>query len=301
MKLLIKKLIPAFGRYYYQQGKQIICKIKGVKRKKRVVEYLQQKHNPSAEENEVLQYLLKTNRMTVFPYNYINNYKWQDIDIAYDKDLKMHFTVLFGNKRMYFKKKMIKRSCAQYINSIICEQDKQSPHCYLSDNFTVQDGAIVVDAGAAEGYFALSVIDRAKKIYLFEPDAEWREALKATFSPWSEKIEIVPRFVDEKSSQTTVSLDDFFTGKELPTFIKADIEGCEKQLLFGAQAITGTKHPLSIAICSYHKPNDFDDLSAILHGWRFSLTTSRGYMFLYTDDDAPYLRRGVIRALQTLD
>jgi len=300
MRSIIKKITPAVFRYYYQQTKQLIYKIKGVKRKRRLITYLQSKNNLPLEESELLHNLLKSNKITVFPYDYVEKYHWQDIKMEYDKKEKMYYTLLFGDKRLYFKQKMTKRSCAEYISSIACEQDLQSPHCYLSDTFTVGDSAALVDAGAAEGYFALSVIDKAQKIYLFEPDSEWRKALEATFRPWREKVEIVPKFVDVRDNETSVSLDAFFENRTYPTFIKADIEGFEKNLLLGAKNILTTASSLSIAICAYHRQNDYEDLSKILSEYNFSLAPSHGFMFLYTDGTFPYLRRGILRAQKDL-
>jgi hypothetical protein len=282
----------------YRQLKQRYDSLRGGKFRRRLIDFLQNRKDLSPEESEILQFVLKSETMTVFPYDYCRKYNRKDIDIRYDKAKKLYYTVLFGDKRLYFKRKMTEKSCAEYINSILCEQDNLSPHCYLSDDFEVRPGGSIVDAGAAEGYFALRLIDSAKKVYLFEPDAEWRVALEATFAPWKEKTEIVPKFVDEKSGATTVSLDDFFAGRDCPDFIKADVEGFEKPLLLGASRLISESDSLSLALCTYHKQGDFEDLSAILSKHGFSIRSSRGYMFLYTDRnlDVPYLRRGILRA-----
>jgi len=72
--------------------------------------------------------------------------------------------------------------------SINKEQDNQSPHLYLTAEFQVDINSIVVDAGVAEGNFALSVVEKAKILYLIECDTEWMEALRLTFAPWKEKV-----------------------------------------------------------------------------------------------------------------
>jgi FkbM family methyltransferase len=51
-----------------------------------------------------------------------------------------------------------------------------------------------------------------------------------------------------------VSLDDYF-GDEDVSFIKADIEGMEMDMINGASCIISTRKP-KIAVCAYHLPND---------------------------------------------
>lgn len=47
---------------------------------------------------------------------------------------------------------------------------------------------MIADIGSAEGNFSLSNIENVKKVYLFESDKEWIEALEATFRPWRDKV-----------------------------------------------------------------------------------------------------------------
>ena len=54
---------------------------------------------------------------------------------------------------------------------------------------------IVVDIGAADGNFGLSIIEKVSKLYLFEPQKSWHKALQATFKPWEDKVEIVSKMV----------------------------------------------------------------------------------------------------------
>ncbi|MDR0567342.1 MAG: methyltransferase, partial [Prevotellaceae bacterium] len=56
-------------------------------------------------------------------------------------------------------------------------------------------GDVVVDAGVAEGIFALSVVERAKELYLFEADKDWIAPLEATFAPFGNKANIVNCYV----------------------------------------------------------------------------------------------------------
>ena len=80
--------------------------------------------------------------------------------------------VLYDSKRLYFKKGWSEERVQGYYNSLLIEQDAASPHRYESADFRVREGDVVVDAGVAEGIFALSVVERAKELYLFEADKD---------------------------------------------------------------------------------------------------------------------------------
>ncbi|MBJ8874244.1 FkbM family methyltransferase [Citrobacter koseri] len=62
-----------------------------------------------------------------------------------------------------------------------------------------------------------------------------------------------------------VALDDVLKGRV--TFIKMDIEGFESQALEGAKRIIRQQHPL-LAVCCYHKPDDFRTLPEQVLGYR---------------------------------
>ncbi|MDR0737564.1 MAG: FkbM family methyltransferase, partial [Prevotellaceae bacterium] len=170
---------------------------------------------------------------------------------------------------------------------------------YETAGFHVSESDVVVDAGVAEGNFALSVIEKVKKIYLFEMDKAWITALEATFAPWKEKVVIVNKYVSDVNEKNRITLDAFF-GNEKIDFIKADIEGAEIQLLEGAKAILSRKTPLKAVLCTYHKHNDAEMLQQTLAEKGFRTEFSNGYMIFFYEMcdkfEPPYLRRGLIRA-----
>ena len=269
-------------------------------RKCKIISYLSCKKNGmTAEKQEVLGYL-KHNHLSVFPYEYTKKYDKKRICL-YSSDIvgvgKMRY-VLQEGKRLYFKRNWSEEQIQAYYNGLLIEQDAMSPHRYETSTFHVCEGDVVVDAGVAEGNFALSVVEKVKKIYLFEVDETWIEALTATFAPWKEKVVIVNKYISDSDEENCVTLDTFF-GNEKIDFIKADIEGAERQLLAGAKAILSRQTPIKMALCTYHKHDDAVVLNQMLVEKGFSTEFSRGYMIFYYEMydklKPPYLRRGLIR------
>ncbi len=67
-------------------------------------------------------------------------------------------------------------------------------------------------------------------------------------------------------------LDDYFVSEEQVTFIKADIEGSEYEMLLGAEHIIKAKKP-KLALSVYHKPDDLIRIYKLLREWNL------GYRF----------------------
>ena len=131
------------------------------------------KHFESLPENEVNDEqkevigFLKNNPVKIFPYPFHFNYSPENIEVLYDQQLGMRYVLLEG-KRLYFKKRWRDKRIKRAYSDLLREQDLNSPHRYLTDSFTVGNDDVVADIGAAEGNFSLSVIEKIKKVYIFE-------------------------------------------------------------------------------------------------------------------------------------
>jgi 2-polyprenyl-3-methyl-5-hydroxy-6-metoxy-1,4-benzoquinol methylase len=268
--------------------------------KKTILDYYSQlpENELDSETREALAFL-KSNPLPVFPYAFQNQYKRSDIQVFEDKDLNLKYVINEG-KRLYFKKKSSKRGIKRNYNFLLIEQDHESPHRYLTNDFNIHENDILVDVGAAEGNLALSVIEKVKKVYLFETDERWIEALKATFAPWKDKVEIVNQYVSDFNDEKNVALDDFFKDKEPYTFLKIDAEGAEAQVLNGARLALASNQPLKVAVCCYHQPNDAKELGELLSSKGFESEFSKGLMIFNEPKTfyPPYLRKGVLRAFK---
>ena len=300
MKQLIKniyrKIIPASirkGISIYRQPRYLN------KLRKDIINYYSNldKDDLNIEQSEVLGYL-KKNPIQIFPYDYVSNYDPDKIEVFFDDKLGLSYVFLDG-KRLYLKRSWTEKEIKNFYCAMQTEQDINSPHQYFSENFYVENGDIVVDVGTAEGNFSLSIVEKARKIYLFEIDKEWIEALNATFEPWKGKVEIINKFVSRENDEKNITVDTFFRNKEQINFLKIDVDGVEADLLKGCEEILNLKKSIKIALCTYHKQNDEKDFTLLLKNKGFNVSPSKGYIIFYTNMDEmrePYLRKGLIRA-----
>lgn len=231
----------------------------------------------------------------VFPYPFSLTYDQKLIEVFKDETNGLYYVMHFG-KRLYYNKNYDTVDKVQYAYRCIqIEQDANSPHRYINDDFTVKDNDIVLDIGAAEGNFALEIIEKVNKVYLFEPDATWINALEATFKPWKEKVVIVNKYVSNYNDDNCISLDVFLEDTRVD-FMKMDVEGYERQILDGAKISLKNKG-LKLAICTYHHNEDSLLLEKMLQKKHFSFASTDGYMLLiYAPLSPPYFRKGLLRA-----
>ena len=276
---IIKTLIPEPIKYQIKY----FCKYK------KILNYLKEKPEYSNEYN-----YLKNNKISVFPYKFVKNYDWKNIKIQRDENGRYFY--LFNNKKMYFKKSMTEKNIKKYVNSILMEQDEKSPHNYHLDIIKNDKRIkVIADIGAAEGFLSLELIDNVDKIYLFECDDEWIEALNKTFKNFKDKVEIVKKYVSNINNEDNITLDTFFENKKID-FIKADIEGAELSMLIGG--VQTFKKIQRAVICTYHRQDDAESIKSFLIKGKFKVGFSDGYMLFIYDKtlSEPYLRRGVILA-----
>jgi hypothetical protein len=270
----------------------------------RVKAYLQQKP-VDLEEKERVVYLkfLRHHLIDVFNYPYMSKYLYRRVKVTHDCEKKLYYVITEEGHRLYFKRGLSKKEVALMYNGLCAEQDELSPHNYDFDHLLIQPDTVIADIGCAEGNFSLKYIDKIKKLYLFESEHEWFEALEATFRPWAEKVVIVNKYVSDRHEGAFVSLDKYFQDKEKPTLLKADVEGAENDVLLGSDQILneGIK---DILLCTYHRGGDAQYLSGRLLEKRYEVKFSPGRMlFIWEKEDyhleAPFdFRKGLIHALK---
>lgn len=254
--------------------------------------------NPDNEEIAEVMRFVQHNGIKVFPHPFIFKYNANTIDVFKDKNANMYYVETDDSKKLYFPRNMTKMQIRHYYNFLRMEQDIDSPHRYLYGDFGVGDEEIVADIGCAEGNFGLSVVEKVKKLYLFERSEKWIDALKFTFSPYMDKVEIIQKFVSDSDEKDNITLNSFFKDKKID-FIKLDTDGAEKRIMDAGAEILKRKR-LKIALCIYHNQSDIDVLGAKMKEYGYSIEYSKGYMiFLYSFKvEKPYLRKVLIRGIK---
>lgn len=261
-------------------------------------DYWSYKHTHELDDPEVagiIDYIDREKRIDLISYDFVKEYRTLPVMVYWDEDSNMRY-VLHKGRKMFFPGKWDEEKIIEYYRSVIMEQDGRSPHCYAHKTCGVRKGDIVVDAGAAEGIFALDCIELADKLYLIEADPEWIEALEQTFRENRDKVQIVCGFLDSYDDENHVSIDMLMKEEEL-NYIKMDIEGGELSALAGASNTLKRSGNLRCAICSYHRREDEQSIRDTLAEYGFSVETSRGYicpdwtMEAYLNAE---LRRGIV-------
>lgn len=244
------------------------------------------------EQMNLGDYLKNHYNLPQLPYSFAERYENLPVESGMDSDGYAY--VMHNGKRLYGPKEWSEAELIKYYRELVVEQDPKSPHRYLADDVVLTSDDVVADVGAAEGIFTLDVIDRVKKVYLFECDEKWMVPLEKTLAPWSDKYEIVRSYVGDKNEGIFVTLDEFFADKEL-TLVKADIEGAEPAMLRGGAKVLREKVD-KLLVCLYHTATDEQTIKAILDEYRMSYRDNDGYMLVLINPKwgvEPYLRRGV--------
>jgi FkbM family methyltransferase len=171
--------------------------------------------------------------------------------------------------------------------------DPASEMYFARDILRLSASEVFADCGAFDGDSIRSFLEKTKdqfrRIYAFEPDEANVGALGCYVAtlPASlrARIEILPwavgrhdglvRFNAEGSVASKIgeagsvelacrSLDSALRGREVPTFIKMDIEGAEVDALPGAAETLRRTSPV-VAVCAYHRCDHLWQIPALLH------------------------------------
>jgi hypothetical protein len=294
----IKKIYTRFGIDKTKFNDYIIAN-KNSKLKQEILSYYLNKQ--LSEEEKIAINFLKKNSLSIYPYEFIKNYRPSDITVFKDISTNLHY-VNHNNKKLFFPKEMAESEIKRYYSESLKEQDINSPHRYIVNGFQVNKDDIVLDVGSAEGIFALDIIYLAKHVYIFESDEKWIDPLKATFDPWKNKVTIVNQYVSDIDNDNNLTLDTYC--KNFITkinFIKIDVEGNESRVISGAKKTLELNEKIIVTICTYHKQSDFMDFMNIFQNIKYSVKSSDGFMIFYFDlmFGQPYFRRGLLRAIKS--
>jgi FkbM family methyltransferase len=167
--------------------------------------------------------------------------------------------------------------------------------CYEDGKVQLKVGDTVIDCGANIGIFSAVAAQKGCKVYAFEPTPETIHFLEKTVQLHGDSIQIVPYALSDKEETLqfsiyndapecnslvhhkdddgkieiqAITLDDYVERNHISKvdFIKADIEGAERNMLRGAERTIKRFKP-KISICTYHLEDDKEVLEGILRSF----------------------------------
>ena len=278
---IFEKLIDD-KNYFYKQS--IICRYK---------------EDDDEQIREVTNYI-SSHRLQVFNYPFVDKYKNYMPKVSKDGVSGLFYVIHQGRKLFFSREFDDEYKVVDYYRSILMEQDEKSPHRYMTDDFGVNQGDVVIDIGVAEGNFSLEIIEKAKKVYLIESDPLWIEALKYTFKNYKDKVCILDNFISDYNEGKISTLDNII--HEKIDFIKMDIEGSEYEALKGARKLLSANSGIKLSVCCYHSDFDQELIENELKIQGFEFCTTDGYMWYPLTNKqsniSTQLHRGIIRAFK---
>ncbi len=224
-------------------------------------------------------------------YDYVDRFSPDDVKVEIDEQESCPFAGVDGD-RIYFPPEWSHELIRRSVNIARIEQHPDSPHLYVDAHCRFGPDGTAVLAGASDGIFALSIRDRLRRGFLFEPEPVWHRPLSLTIRPFGEKFQIVPKFLSDRDSDSSVRLDTFLRGREPLDYLQVDVEGAEASLIAGAMETLRTSPSLRVSICAYHTHGDATFLKRRLESAGLQTRFSRGYFVM--GFRGPYLRRAVI-------
>lgn len=255
------------------------------------------------EYKKEIDYLRKNKGLAIFPYEFVEKYKMEDVDVRYDEQNDRYYALVADNKKLYLWKGCDKQNVATLVSNISMEQDIDSPHRYFTDDFA-PSGGVFCDIGSAEGMEALSVIDQVDKMYIFECESKWLDALNHTFEPYMDKTRIINKYVSDTDSEeeNTIKLDSVLSKEENidKLFIKMDVEGAELKVLHGMESVLTSYENVMLAVAVYHTATGAMDCKNYLESLGYECEFADKYMLFIYDKigqiKPPYFRHGLLRA-----
>ncbi len=290
IRKLLRRSFPGlykrFGRYFhthYKLQRQILRHAR--------------RHPAQYSDPELRAALEKLKRSTISVFSFPGYEKYDDLALAVHTDGEGFPWVEHGGRRLYFRCGTGADEVVRDYRRLLSEQDPASPHRYRTDSFEVMEGDLLMDIGAAEGIFALDNIEKASRVIIFEVDEAWVAALKRTFGPWRDKVEIINRYASDTDCDGNLTVDTALQdyGPDAPLLLKLDVEGAEERVLRGAREALSRPGTRAV-VCTYHRDGDHGRLSGAMRGMGFEVSTSSGWMLFVHGKKLgpPFFRRGVI-------
>ncbi|MDR2653636.1 MAG: hypothetical protein LBC68_15265 [Prevotellaceae bacterium] len=254
---------------------------------------------------EEVDFLKERKELTIFPYKRIKQVG--NIVSGYDSIKNLPY-VIHKNRKLYFARSWTEEKSLWKYKDFIENENilgggymEKAPHQYQSESFHVKNSDILLDVGCAEALFALDVIDKVKKVILFESDPIWFEPLKATFEKEINegKVVLIEKNVGEHDTSKSIIIASVLQNEDFESlFIKMDIEGNEVEVVKSCTNLMKSDKDIRFSCCTYHRTNDADTLKNMFESNGYKIEYSDGYILFLLDKHIkyPYFRKGIIRA-----
>ncbi len=139
-------------------------------------------------------------------YNVLKAFTIYIPNARFDEKMQVKFINLpYG--RVYFPKNFSNIRIARLYDE---QLDKRHWHQYDTKWTPVEEGDIVVDCGACEGMWALSIINKCSKVIMIEPQSTWIKCLNKTFENYIKigKAIIVQCALGNEDGEADITSDD---------------------------------------------------------------------------------------------
>lgn len=252
---------------------------------KLIYTYALKNHIPKTKESDIEDIMALVNQ-----FRKVNYYDFKGLILSSTGfNMDLFFNVIYPHlqetsyskteiKKLFKEVKKKWKSVAFYSDNFLYMVNKNAiiAHgvTYFCNDCRINPSDIVIDLGASPGDFsALAIYHGAHKVFCFDPDKS--SILSETSEQYNGKIEVIPKFVSDKTSnKSSITLDNFCSEMSLTRldFIKMDIEGAELLALEGAKDTINKFQP-KMSICVYHDLEHYSKIKS------FVQSISPNYLF----------------------
>jgi FkbM family methyltransferase len=252
-------------------------------------------------ESEICDFLAANGVKSVLPLVYLN-YKRPEVFVSSEyegsfdylfldptrKQLEELWTLLADDESRRVLEKLVTFRIS-FDKRLIRQARSSAPQYFEPGVVRLTKEEVFVDCGGYIGdtleEFLREVNGCFTRAYVFEPDSENFRRLRArTAGLDPARVVLVASGVYDRTGEVgfaasgstdarvtlgqrcqipIVALDEFFVGREVPTFIKMDIEGAERQAIAGARR-TISEHKPRLALSAYHYANDLWEIPMLV-------------------------------------
>ena len=226
------------------------------------------------------------------PYCFIRKSRVELVSLPYEEVLSMSHGFEWAYN--FFKDEKSKQVVLDMINGYLFNTTftyDPPQDSYFPNELSLHDHEVFIDGGLYTGDttedFIRRVNGKYSKVVGFDIDEKNLASAKVNLQKY-ENVEIVPKGLwnkpqwlnaelgimagsnvneNAKDLVELTALDTWFMNtppSAMPTYIKLDVEGSEKEALAGAKNIIQSAAP-KLAVCVYHKPEDVYAVMQLLH------------------------------------